>query len=76
MIAKVGISEFTTFTKALLYPSTLSSKINITNHHNCTIGLGGLPLLESLDELDGERKEMSFGNSIFDGEYPQKVNII
>jgi hypothetical protein len=73
---KGGGSEFTSITKALSFPNALSSEISITDLHDCTTESGGPPLFESVDELEGEGKEMSFGDAIFDGEYPHKVSNI
>jgi hypothetical protein len=52
----VGGSDFTTVIKALSYPSAQSSKISITKHHDSAVGSGGPPLLESVDEFEGDWK--------------------
>jgi hypothetical protein len=67
---KAGGSKFTTVTKALSYPSVLVNEIRINDHHDFAIGSRGPPLFESVDELKGKRKEMSYGDAISDKEYP------
>jgi hypothetical protein len=77
-IAKTGRFELTSITMALLYPNAFSSKksIMVFDHHGCVGVLARPPYFESIDEVEGERKEMSIGNEIIDGEYPQRVRNI
>jgi hypothetical protein len=71
-IAKAGGSKFTSVTKALSYPSALSSEISISNQHECAAGSGGPPLLQPIDELEDDRTEMSVGSTNSDCDYPQR----
>jgi hypothetical protein len=55
-IAKSRGFELTSVRNDLLYASALSSEFDIIGHHDCATGSSVPPLLESVDELEGEGK--------------------
>jgi hypothetical protein len=50
--AKFRRSKLTTVTKVLLYVSALSYELGIIDQHDYAIGSRGLPLLETVHELE------------------------
>ena len=58
--AKVGGFQFESVTKALSYPSEIGDIV----HHDCTARSSFPPCLDSVEEHDGDRMELSCGNTI------------
>jgi hypothetical protein len=57
--AKVGGIQFESVTKALSYPSEIGNIV----HHDYAAGLSFPPCLDSIEEHDGDRMELSCGNA-------------
>jgi hypothetical protein len=56
----------TSVTKVLSYASALSFEFGTAEHHDCTTEPGATPLLESVDELEGEGNDMSLAEQIYE----------
>lgn len=67
-IVIVGGSNFTPVMRALSYSNAQTSETCFFDHYVCAIGSSGSHLLESIEELHEERKQMSIGNLSFDGD--------
>jgi hypothetical protein len=74
--AKCRRSGLTSVTKVLSYISALSSEFGTAKHHDCAIESGRTPLLESVDKLEGEGKDMSLAELIYEGDSVQRVSNI
>jgi hypothetical protein len=72
----VGGLEFTSVTRALSYPSAQTNGTCFSNHHVFATGSSRSHLLESVEEIHEEWKQLSIGNANFDGDNIQKVRNI
>jgi hypothetical protein len=65
-----GGFEFTSVTKALTFPNTLLNEISNSQFDGCATGSSGPSLLESVEEVEGERIEISLGDVSLVSDYP------
>ena len=75
-IAKGGVLDFPSETKALMYPSALLSEIGVVDLEDCSTRSIGLASIHSVDENQEERIDACIGNAVSVVECFIKVKII